>query len=160
MAEPLRRADTPPPKGPKTWVRRIKAGPGFTGEFVSASVWGVFTHWDGSRTRECYANPEKCAYCQRSMPNRWRGYVYVWNAAYKEYEFLELTQDAVEEIWRQVGKDTDLKGSLWEIKRHGKNDKGKIVVFYKGEGREPDSLPEALDPEETLRTLWGWMTHR
>ena len=52
---PLNRQDKPPKPGPRHEVWRIEPPHGFTGQIVSVSLWGVWTHWDGYRTRECTA---------------------------------------------------------------------------------------------------------
>ena len=156
MAEPLRKADRPPEKGPRFWVYRVKTGAGFLGQIVSPTIWGVFTHWDGNTTRECYADRKKCPLCIDGCGNRWKGYLYVYNSLNKEFGFLELTPDAAEEVWRQCGRDEPLRGWNIRAKRHGGN-KGKILVEMSfPNGFELDRLPQPQDPEETLRMLWTW----
>jgi len=158
MKEPLNRADSPPPKGPKNWIRRVRGGQALHCGILSPAVWGVFTHWDGKRTRECFADVKKCDRCRDGLPNRWRGYLYVWLQQFQAYEFLEITGDAYREIVRQQGERPNLRGMVLEIKRHGAGHKGKLIVSLKEGSSDPDSLPTALDPEETLRALWSWMS--
>lgn len=160
MTEPLRRADAPPEAGPKFWVWRVRPGQGFHGQIISPSVWGVFTHYDGDRTRECYQDTKKCQRCLDGMSSRWRGYLYVWNAHLKTYGFLELTGDACEELWRQVGDKHAMRGRLLEVKRKGANIRGILDVKCYPSAGDASTLPEPIDPEETLRKLWSWVKYR
>jgi len=160
MQEPLNRSDNPPPRGPKDWVFRVRPGEGFAGQIYSIAVWGVWTHWDGKATRECLKDSRLCPRCKEGAPSRWRGYLHVWNSVAKEEQFLELTGDAVEEIWRQIGKGTSLRGLLLRMRRHGQNIRGCLVVELSAFVGDVDTLPAPRDPEKTLRLLWQWIKNR
>lgn len=160
MSEPLRRADDPPEKGPRDWIIRVRPGSGFVGQCISPSIWGVFTHWDGDRTRECLADEKKCQRCIDGQPNRFRAYLYVWDSLAKDYGFLELTGDAVEELWRQAGGKNCLRGLILEVKRRGAGVRGTLIVKASPPAGDPDKLPANKDPEETLRRLWSWVKYR
>jgi len=156
---PLNRADTPPPPAPRDWILRVAPGREFYGQIISKAVWGVYTHGDG-HTRECFKDRASCELCQRGAPHRWRGYLHAWNAITKQEVFLELTGEAVEELWRQVGKGTSLRGYILRVGRKGAGLRGRIELEARPPTGNPDNMQEERDPEETLRRLWQWRTYR
>jgi hypothetical protein len=75
-------------------------------------------------------------------------------------QFLELTADATEELWRLAGKKESLRGYILEVKRKGAGIRGTLLVTVYPPPGDCESLPEARDPEETLRKLWSWTNYR
>ena len=184
MNAALNRQDTPPKPGPAVLVWRVEPGVGFRGQICSESLWGVWTHWDGYRTRECTAKyvhvdekgkpvnkPDEsdeeasqknataktsCRGHAANHPLRWKGYLYVWNGVLREYGFLELTPAAAEELLRQAPKDGALRGLLLRVDRAGNSMKSRLVVELTKSATDLTTLPQPQDPEATLRKLWGW----
>lgn len=188
MSAPLNRQDNPPKPGPRHELWRVEPPNGFAGQIVSEAIWGVWTHWDGYRTRECTAkvvdpadevataeigdssdnesmqapamNGTSCRGHAAKWPLRWKGYLHVWNSIAKSYGFLEITPAAAEELLRQAPKTGSLRGLLLVMKRHGTSIRSKIQVQLSAPAGVSDKLPHPQDPEETLRALWGWVTVR
>lgn len=152
--KPLNRVEGPPPRGPDVWIVRVRPKIAFVGQIVSDSVWGVMVHWEG-RTRECNGE-ENCERCHAGLSNKYLGYLYCWDSFRKEYIFLELTGDAVEELWRLAGTKDKLRGLIIEARRRGDGPKTGLVISIREPVNDTSSLPEPRDPEEVLRRLWGW----
>lgn len=180
----LNRQDFPPKPGPKLQLWRIEAGSGFVGQIVSQNLWGVWTHWDGYRSRECTAKklgvgestdekkavdvevtqsmqaPEMqhqgCKGHLAKWPLRWKGYLYVWNGQANDFGFLELTPGAATELLRQAPSSGILRGLLLRANRNGKSIRTKCSIELSPSAGGFDKLPPPVDPEDTLRSLWGW----
>ena len=182
--ETLNRQNVPPKPGPREEIFRVKPTTGFRGQIISHNLWGVWTHWDGYRTRECTARvvlpdePQptdeeggndvhpsmqappmqgtKCRGHLAKWPLRWKGYLHVYDASTKKFGFLEITPGAAEQLLRQVPSDGNLRGLLLRIDRHGTSIRSKCTVELTRPAGGSDNLPDPADPEETLRALWGW----
>ena len=153
--EPLNRQDKPPEPGPEREIVRVSPGNPFSGQILSASLWGCYTHWDGFRTRECTEPVENCAGHQSSLPLRWKGYLHVWDSRHGSFVFLEITPAAAKEILRLAPSNEPLRGLVLGMKRSGSSIKGRLEVSI-CRGLNLDRLPKPEDPEPILRKLWGW----
>lgn len=186
--KPLNRQNLPPKPGPRLHLWRIEAGPGFRGQIVSCSLFGVWTHWDGHRSRECTATipqpgentdreidgevaqqismqaptmlSESCIGHKEQWPLRWKGYLFVWNSRAEQFGFLELTPGGATELLRQAPSHGNLRGLLLKAERHGKSIRSKVAIELTQGVGDPNALPAAVDPEDTLRALWGWANKR
>lgn len=156
MDRQLRRQDVPPRPGPEIEVIRVEAGPGVRCQILSPAVWGVWTHWDGARSRECTGDDASCVGHEKGWPTRWKGYLYVWSSAHKSNVFLELTPGAAAEIIRQHGDGSSLRGLLLRLDRHGTSIRAKVSVELTPCVAGVETLPPDLSPEPILRKLWGW----
>lgn len=152
----ISRQDDPPPPGPRVEVYKVAPKVGFQGQILSSYFWGVWIHWDGYRSRECLADTSACHGCNLEMPRRWKGYLCVWHAVHKQVGFVELTPAAANQIADLVpGKK--MRGYTLRLKRTGEKCNGRLIVDSVAAPLGPtDKMPEALDPEDTLRKLWGW----
>ena len=83
----------------------------------------------------------------------------MWNSIEKRYGFLEITPGGAEEVLRQAPSTGSLRGLLLRA-RHGESIRSKISIELSIPAGGMESLPQALDPEDTLRSLWGWVTVR
>jgi hypothetical protein len=185
----LNRQDVPPKPGPAMEIFRVSAGTNFKGTILSESLWGVWTHWDGYRTRECTAkfvyddggenagqvesirdqgirlldHPTGDTECRGHIarwPLRWKAYLYVFNQGLRKCGFIELTPLAGQEILRQAPASKNLRGLHLTVGRSGNGNKTKCwVELTKGVISEAE-LPKPQDPEDTLRCLWGWPSKR
>jgi len=152
----LRRQDDPPKAGPEVEVIRVAPGAGVRGQIISDSIWGCWTHWDGRRSRECTGDVNECEGHRAGWSQRWKGYLYIYCATRRECVFLELTPGAAEELLRQNGAPSGMRGRLLRLDRHGKSIRGKIVVELTEGLNGINNLPPERSPETILRTLWGW----
>jgi len=181
----LNRQDTPPRPGPSEEIFRVKAGSDFVGIILSPSLWGVWTHWDGYRTRECTAkfvytdegegagevetireqgarllnHPTDGTSCRghtAKWPLRWKGYLFVTSQFHKKVGFLEVTPHGAASLLELAPKDGNLRGLCVRMGRAGKGDKTRISVELVRGVFDVDTLPKNQDPEGTLRALWGW----
>jgi hypothetical protein len=157
MKEPkLRRQNDPPKAGPEVEVIRVVPGAGVRGQIISDGIWGCWTHWDGRRSRECTAEGPLCDGHRAGWPQRWKGYIYIYCAVRKACVFLELTPAAGEELIRQNGSSSGLRGRLLRMDRHGASLRAKIIVELTAGLNGLHNLPEEANPEGILRKLWGW----
>lgn len=156
MEMQLRRQDKPPKPGPEVEVIRCEGGAGVRVQVVSDSIWGVWTHWDGHRSRECTGEDDNCIGHRSKWATRWKGYLHVWCPFRKAFCFLEITPMAAAEILRLLGGSPSMRGMHLRLDRVGGNKRAKIAVeLTKGLG-DVTILPEPLSPESVLRKLWGW----
>ena len=185
----LNRQNAPPKPGPSVEIFRVTAMEQFKGTIVSESLWGVWTHWDGYRTRECTAkfvyddegdhagqietireqglrlldHPTDGTDCRGHIarwPLRWKGYLYVWHQGKKKYGFLEVTPHAAGEVMRLAPADQVLRGLQLTVGRSGAGNKTRCWVELTKSVMPLSNLPHAQDPEDTLRCLWGWPSKR
>ena len=98
----------------------------------------------------------KCRGHLAKWPLRWKGYLYVYDGVTKKIGFLEVTPGGAEEILRQAPSHGELRGLLLRMDRHGTSIRSKITVELTSPASVNEFLPEPVDPEETLRALWGW----
>ena len=154
--EPLNRQDEPPEPGPETLIIRVSPKLGVDGIILSKSLFGVFTHWDGRRTRECTKNSETCAGCLAHLEQRWKGYLSILSSVHRKHVFLELTPTAARKLLDQVDKDKPLRGFRIRVGRTGESMKGRITVDVMPCSVPIEALPQGQDPEAILRKLWGW----
>jgi len=152
----LRRQNEPPKPGPDVEVIRCEGKAGVRVQIVSDSIWGVWTHWDGHRSRECTGEGQECQGHANGWPTRWKGYLYVWCATRKSFCFVELTPAAATEIIRQQGTIPSLRGYLLRLDRTGSSIRCKVAVELTASPAGGCSLPKAISPEPVLRKLWGW----
>lgn len=155
-AKQLNRQDVPPKPGPEIEVIRVDKGPGVAVQIVSNEIWGVWTHWDGRRSRECTGEGLMCVGHSNNWPSRWKGYLHVWCPHRKSYCFLELTPAAAQELNRQKGGLPSLRGCLLRMSRHGNSIRAKINVELTPSVGGGASLIAEQSPEPILRKLWGW----
>lgn len=153
---PLSRRAIAPKPGPEVEIIRVLPGTNFLGQILSPAVWGVDTHWDGYRTRECTQPIESCVGHVNALPLRWKGYLYVYCTVRKQYCFLELTPFADEQIQKFAPKDTTLRGLMLRAWRAGTKMKSRIFCELTKPANFGDPLPPDRDPEAILRRLWGW----
>ena len=152
----LRRQDQPPKPGPEVEVIRVEKGPGVAVQVCSRAIWGVWTHWDGRRSRECTSEGPLCYGHQQGWPTRWKGYLYVWCPHRKQFCFLECTPNMAGEIIRLQGGIESLRGLLLRASRHGGSIRAKVNVELVQPAGGAGTLPEEISPEPILRKLWGW----
>ena len=158
MESALRRQDKPPKPGPEVSVIRCEGGSGVRVQIISDTIWGVWTHWDGHRSRECTAEDESCIGHKSKWATRWKGYLHVWCPFRKEYCFLELTPASAGEILRLNGSNPSLRGKLLRLDRVNGNKRAKIAVELTSGVSNVGELPVPQSPEPVLRRLWGWKT--
>jgi len=156
MEKKLRRQDVPPRPGPEVEVIRVEKGPGVAVQIVSKKIWGVWTHWDGRRSRECTGEGLLCVGHSNNWPQRWKGYLHVWCPHRKQFCFLECTPAMAGEIIRLCGSDGNLRGMLLRASRHGNSIRAKVNVELTSSHNGGATLPEEQSPETVLRKLWGW----
>jgi hypothetical protein len=151
--KPFNRQDTPPRSGPELPVVRLKASGSTMVVILSASLWGIWTHWNGSKTEPCYREKKQCPACKKGLPKRWKGYLHCWDYAKKREIFLELTPTSADQLLSQCGKDVPLRGNRMNVNR-GAGDKARLRLTVLT-AVPPAELPAGRDPEVTLQKLWG-----
>jgi hypothetical protein len=144
----------PPPNGPELLIIRLRAGKKLTCVILSHALWGVWTHWNGSRSEPCFSEKSHCNGCKRGLPKRWKGYLHVWDFERRRQVFVELTPTAAESINNQVGLGSVLRGYRVSLERM-KGDQSRLIVHVHPMHPDVESLPSAKDPDATLRKLWG-----
>lgn len=152
----LNRRDIPPEAGPDVPVFKISPAIPLQVICLSRSLWGVYVHWDGRRTRECLRDSSECQGCKSGQPQRWKGYLCVLHYTTGKLGFVELTPALANHLLRKIPEGT-LRGWFFRFERSGKSANGRALLT---ETRPPsplhENIPEERDPEGILRKLWGW----
>lgn len=143
-----------PETGPSVWVRRMKAEQQSSFIVLSPQFWGIWTHFDGTRTTAHAEKKHECEGCKRALPKRWKGYLYVWNVDARTHEFLELPPVAAAAFRDSIGTQRTYRGIIVQVKR-GRGDKSRLKFTFLPDYAEKEPLRADLDPWPTLRKLWG-----
>jgi hypothetical protein len=154
MTGQLNRQDRPPKSGPDLWIRRLKKKQWVIVTILCDSIWGVYVHWNGSKTEPCFEDKKKCPGHARQLPLRWKGYLHVWDHERKEECFLELTPLSAEQLLEQLGQLCGMRGSRCRVERMD-GDKARLRVTLLGAGDHHGELPAEKSPLPTLSKLWG-----
>lgn len=152
----LRRDDVPPPAGPEAEIVRIKSANPHWFVILSASLWGVWTHWNGKRSEPCTGDTKLvCEGHKREYPLRWKGYLYCYSHEHRKHVFLELTPVAAQSILDQLPTGENLRAYRLEMKRSSDAKGSRLKATVHPPLRKPDELPKAEDPERHLWKLWN-----
>lgn len=150
-------AGAPPPrKKPRLAVIRVKSPEGKNFTLISECVFGQLIHYAGGRSHECSADSKKCNGCERGWPQSWKGYIHAqdWSNEMEEC-FVEITANAVEQLFKQLPPRTSLRGFMCSIKKTKGGAKGRYIINVLERRVAPEQLPQAKDPLEVLRFLWA-----
>jgi hypothetical protein len=149
---------TPPPPGPKRFIRRIKANESFTFLCYSAVWWALWTHWDGSRSQPHFKRKDRCDGCKRGLPKRWKGYLDVYNSDTKQREFLECPPGVAEQFELALPRGENFRGQRFTVKR-GLGQKARCRVNFHAHisvAKPGHVMPKPEDPCDILLSLWGF----
>jgi hypothetical protein len=150
-----------PKPGPQQTVVQLGAGDDIHCVVLSATIWGVSTHWNDragkhGRSERCTADRGECSGCHAELPSRWKGYLYVYCFLRRKAVFVELTPASAEAIELQMPSNESYRGQGLKLKRGDGGKKTRIsveVLEYRG---DLAALPDDRDPEPILETLWNW----
>lgn len=145
----------PPDPTPHLHVTRLKAGGRFRGWILSAAIWGVWTHWTGRFSVPCQQNGTPCPRETHKLPQRWKGYLHVQDPDKEVSTLIELTPESAREVMAQASLTGNLRGCMIELQRGEKANNSRLIARLLIRHHNPDDLPAAVDPEPTLRHLWG-----
>lgn len=134
----------------------VGAGAGLRLACCSEAIWGCWTHWNPAtrRTVQCTTPTQKCSGHAAGMPQRWKGAITVCDPVGKKPFLLDLTPGAGSYLTDQLQGES-LRGKLILAQREGNFKRTPLVVTLIGEVEEPQTLPLAQDPMETLMKIWG-----
>lgn len=157
--EELNRQNIPPKKEGELWIERLKANAKKAFTIYSPSLWGVWTHWNGSRSEPCHREEKKCNGCKAGFPRRWKAYLHAYDQRRHGPVFIELTPTCARQLLDQVGKGITLRGLVIVLERTKANN-GRLSVQLQTQGADPERLPKHLDPYDTLMNIWGLSAKR
>jgi len=127
-----------------------------TSTLFSRSMFGVWVHFDqiAKRSSPHYTEETRCPGCQDQHPKRWKGFVHAFCVEKKQSVFLELTPASANALLGQLVAGETLRGKHIVVERSaGKN--GRLSVRVMPYMTAPPEMPEELDPERSLKALWG-----
>ena len=163
MSAPSRVIGTPrPAPGPAQVLIQLGKGEMIDGVILSRSIWGVGTHWNSNagpkgRSERCTKEGNAgCSGCDRELPRRWKGYLYLYCFYRKRPVFVELTPASAEALELHAAPDEPLRGQRVIMKRGDGGKKSRIAVEVRPWQGCIDDLPQETDPEPILETLWNW----
>lgn len=146
----------PPSPGPKSLIRRLKAGEKFN-FILLGNLWGCWTHWAGNKSEPCTGEKQDCVGHRKGLPVRWKGYLHVVNQETRQLEFLEVTPLSADQLLEIVGRDQPLRGNRIHVRR-GEGTKARLTITILAAATAINPgivLPPGEDPSGTLRRLWG-----
>lgn len=156
----LRQQHTPPSPGPNLPLIRIVDTHIHTFVILAAQIFGQWTHWDHKAAKgkgassPCFEPKEECPGCKRSLPERWKGYLHVFNLHTRVDGFLELTPTAAKVVTSAlVGVDT-YRGVRINVTRSSNSNQGRLRLTVLDAVRDMSPFPSERSPEETLCKLW------
>jgi hypothetical protein len=147
-------APVPPRPGPEIYILRLKGAERFTFTVYSHAIFGVWVHWSGGKSSPHYTDADRCPGCARQEPKRWKGFVHCYCHEKKQEVFLELTPASAHSLLDQLAVGETLRGQGIFVNRT-KGDNGRLLIRVMNPCREPEKLPEAKDPQESLMRIWG-----
>jgi len=151
----LRTEDRPPSNNKGLPLLRIKDPNVHLFTILSNRVFGVWTHWNGHQSIPCWKTDEPCRGCQKGLPARWKGYLYVMDHRAGGEGFLELTPRCVESLENLVADIRQLRGERVQVRRTSRGNHGRLELEVLAKiGNLPATLA-ARSPLETLGKLWG-----
>lgn len=111
-------------------------------------------HWTGSRSIPCTNDPETCEGHKSEHPARLYGYLSVINGS-KGHAILQLTHACGNDLEKLLTEHGRIRGMRIRLVRKGDKLRGEMRVEFM-QMLEPDrGIPKDVDPEPTLRRLWG-----
>lgn len=149
-----------PKPGPRVQIFRCVKSATLTATILNDTYWGLLTHWDGkaNRSRPCLG--KKCDCQERQIPTRFKGWVHVLRFPQNDMLFFELTPQAVEQIEKQIPRETSWRGYRIQARRSNSTTHGRLIVEVLEAKSNLENLPVGQDPEEVLRNLWNMKTRR
>jgi hypothetical protein len=151
----IREDPTPPRREGELWVERMKGAQCKEFTVYSSKIWGVWTHWSGSRTVPCFVDRSRCPSCLTKCPQRWKGYLHCYDHRGRRPVFLELTPTAARGLLSFVGEGVDLRGLRVTCKRTS-SDRGRLLIAVDGSVAVTDRLAVPVDPYEAVMALLGF----
>lgn len=143
----------PPKEGPEIFILRLRGSERFSFTCLS-ELWGVWVHWSGQKSAPHYSDTKRCPGCRTQDPMRWKGFVHAFCVEKRQEVFLELTPASAHALNAQLATGELLRGQGIVVQRT-KGDNGRLLVRVHSKCPDPDKLPPAKDPQESLMRLWG-----
>lgn len=144
----------PPPAALSLHLYRLRKGAVFSVVCLSERIYGIVTHWTGTRTEPCIDPPDECPGCKARKPRRWKGYIHCRNAKDGAEGLIELTAGAARQLQAQRPNTPTLRGTMLRIERSKKASNGRLDVQVLGTYHPIEDLPPAQSPIHTLELLF------
>lgn len=110
-------------------------------------------HWVDGRMRPC--GREGCLYCERRLGGQWRYAFAVLDLDAKCTGLLELGAATAEQIKSTADAGGFLRGLVFELRKEGGRDRGRIMAKSQNAIINIGELPDEPDPGEHLLRAWG-----
>jgi len=151
----VRKVSKPVCEAPKIKVFRPEHGRTYTITILGTDVHWYVQHWSGSCCVACQRrqNGDYCEGCEKTWPERTKGYLDCGRQDSRERCLLEMTPTACDRLWECVGGINCLRGSVVEVGR-GKGQKTTLTFALKP---TPPGLhlPPEINPDEHVERLLG-----
>jgi len=99
------------------WVRSPKALEVFKFTIYSSEIQPIYTHFNGDATRPCYLNRVLCDPKHSLLNLRWKGYVFGWDHEMNCIHWVQLTQEAANQLIDQLAGPQNIRGLTVQISR-------------------------------------------
>ena len=144
----------PPKPGPEMFFLRLKGNEMHTFTIYAKAIFGINVHFVGRRSSPHYRNEKKCPGCRAKNAKRWKGFLHCFDHNLSQEVFLELTPKSADSLLSQLGKFAGIRGNRIQVKRTGA-DNGRLTISVLTACPNPDAMPDAKDPLESLLKFWG-----
>jgi len=149
----MRKVSRPPLDAPRIKVFRPESGKVYTVTIIGTYVHWYVQHWNGFCCVCCNRKEESdyCEGCEKTWPERVKGYLDIGRADSRERCLLEMTVLAEERLLACVGSESQLRGSVIEVGR-GRGQK-TTLTFALRPTLPGIHLPEEMLPDEHVKHL-------
>src|SRR5580698_2020509 len=131
-------------------VLRVKTVEAQNFTVLSVQLKAVETHWWKGRSSPCYGSKVACQGCAEEWVYKWKGYLHCIHWQSSSEVFLELTEQAVMLMMKQVSDRSQLRGTNLSILKTKGAARGRYLIEVLERVAPEESMSESRDPVETL----------
>jgi hypothetical protein len=114
----------------------------------------IAVHWVGNRAIRCPEN--ECMYCDRSINQRWRGYLFGQSVRTGRVGIIEYTGGVGGAIADEYERHQTLRGAHIILARKGKRKNGPMAVEFGPLYRKGDELPDVPELFPLIARIYDW----
>jgi len=153
-------SNRPPQKSEFAGIRlvRVPAKGSIRGLVTSTHLLGCLTHYYRQRTAPCEG--VNCQACRDGHAPRWHGYISYLDANGHNHRVLELTALAAQAVAEFDDRNGTLRGAIFYAERTGGRPNSPVAVTVEPHDTDLRKLPDPLDLEKFLTTIWAEGTRR
>lgn len=145
-----------PPRPPLIyWVHTVGAAEECKFLIYSDMIEPVWTHYDNGQTCPCYEDHAHCKPKHSLLNLRWKGYLFGFNYFRREVGWIQLTQEAANQLADCLAQPQSLRGIEVTVQRSAKR-KGRLSCHVSTTYAPKDlsRIGDAPDVRPSLFNMW------